>query len=308
MPIRLFALLCFTAFLAACTTRNPTQVPSFSSLETSTPPVPLESATPKTTPAEAEGPSPSYKVTAFYYPWYGNVDIDGQWFHWTQNNHVPPQDIASDYFPALGAYSSNDPKVIGQHMEWLREAGIGVIISSWWGQDSKEDRVVPLLLQTAEKYGIKVAFHVEPYKGRTPENLVSDIQYLYEQYGSSPAFFRSTETSHYNPSDQPRGMFFVWSIQDQGNDFSYWQKAMDEIHALPKSGLIIANSVDAGWIEGSHFDGLYNYATLQLEPNGFYWARSLPSNSLYVPSVIPGFSATRVGYADQTYMQRDNHG
>ena len=306
MPIRLFALLCFTAFLAACTARNPTQAPSFSSLETSTPSVLLESATPKTTPTEAERPSPSYKVAAFYYPWYGNPTIDGQWRHWTQNNHVPPQDIASDYFPALGAYSSNDPKVIGQHMEWLREAGIGVIISSWWGQDSKEDRVVLLLLQTAEKYGIKVAFHIEPYKGRTPENLVGDIQYLYEQYGSSPAFFRSTETSHYSPSDQPRGMFFVWSIQDQGNDFSYWQKAMDQIHSLPESGLIIANSVDAGWIEGSHFDGLYNYATLQLEPNGFYWARGLPPNSLYVPSVIPGFSAKRVGYADTTHVPRDN--
>jgi hypothetical protein len=306
MRIRLFAFFCCTAFLAACTPRNPTQAPSFSSPGTSTPAVASESATPETIPAEAEGPVPSYKVAAFYYPWYGNPTTDGHWIHWTQNSHIPPGDIASDYFPALGAYSSNDPKVVAQHMKWLREAGIGVIISSWWGQDSKEDRVVPLLLQTAEPYGIKVAFHIEPYKGRTPESLVSDIQYLYERYGSSPSFFRSTATSRYSPSDQPKGMFFVWSIQNQGNDFSYWQKAMDKIHALPESGLVIANSLESSWIEGSHFDGLYNYATLHLQQAGFSWAKSLPPDSLYVPSVIPGFSAKRVGYADTTYVPRDN--
>jgi len=165
-----------------------------------------------------------------------------------------------------------------------------------------------LLLQTAEGYGIKVAFHIEPYNGRTPESLVSDIQYIYDKYGSSPAFFRSTATSRYSPSEQPKGMFFLWSIQDQGtNDFSFWQKALDEIHALPKSGLVIANSLDAGWIEGSHFDGLYNYASLHLEQQGgFDWARSLPPDSLYVPSVLPGFSAKRVGYADTTYVPRND--
>ena len=58
---------------------------------------------------------------------------------------------------------------------------------------------------------------------------------------------------------------------------------------------------------GAHFDGLYNYATLHLEESGgFDWARSLPPDSLYVPSVIPGFSAKRVGYAETTYVPREN--
>lgn len=306
MPTRVFAPLFAIGFLAACVPNHAIQTPSLNSIAASTSVSASESATPEITPTTVEGPGLSYRVAAFYYPWYGNPTIDGQWFHWTQNNHVPPDDIASDYFPALGAYSSNDPQVVAEHMKWLREAGIGVIVTSWWGQGSKEDRVVPLLLQTAEPYGIKVAFHIEPYKGRTPESLVSDVKYIYEQYGSSPAFFRSTETSRYSPSDQSKGMFFVWSIQAQGNDFSSWRKAMDEIHALPERGLVIANSLESGWIEGSHFDGLYNYATLHLEQDGFNWAKSLPPDSLYVPSVIPGFSAKRVGYADTTYVPRDN--
>ena len=301
-----FALLFVIGFFTACAPNSTIQHPSLTSTEVSTPFPSSESAAPEITPI-VEGPEPSYKVAAFYYPWYGNPGTDSQWLHWAQNNHVPPDDIASDYFPKLGAYSSNDPAVVAQHMKWLRQAGIGVIISSWWGQGSKEDQVIPLLLKTAEGYGIKVAFHIEPYNGRTPESLVSDIKYIYENYGSSPAFFRSTATSRYSPSDQQKGIFFVWSIQDQGiKDFSYWQKALDEIHALPESGLVIANSLETGWVADSHFDGLYNYATLHMEEAGFDWARSLPPDSLYVPSVIPGFSAKRVGYAENTYVPRED--
>jgi hypothetical protein len=185
-------------------------------------------------------------VAAFYYPWYGNPSTDGEWIHWTQNNHVPPDDIASDYYPALGPYSSNDPAVVAQHMTWLRQAGIGVIITSWWGQGSREDQTVPLLLQTAEQYGIKVAFHIEPYQGRSGESLVSDIQYLYQQYGSSPAFFRSTATSRYSPDRQPKGMFFVWSMDSHGEtQYSYWQQALDD--PAPPEGGCDRNSLDAGW-------------------------------------------------------------
>ena len=297
--------------LTACTSNNPTQVPTPSSTETTNLFVePTIAALDVTAPAP-EGSDPSYKVAAFYYPWYGNPTIDGKWIHWTQNNHLPPEDIAADYYPALGAYSSNDPAVIAQHMEWLRQAGIGVIISSWWGQGSREDRAVPLLLQTAEHYGIKVAFHIEPYRERTAESLVSDIQYLYQQYGNSPAFFRSTETSRYSPSTLPKGMFFVWSIGVQGAEnnpveANYWRQAMDSIHALPEGALIIANILQGDWIAGGHVDGLYNYATLHLEENGgFDWARSLPPDALYVPSVIPGFSAKRVGYAERTFVPRE---
>ncbi len=124
------------------------------------------------------GPEPSYKVAAFYYPWYEAPKYDGTWAHWTQNGHIPPRDIASDYYPALGAYSSNDPGVVARHMAWLRQAGIGVIIVSWWGPGSVEERPLPLILETAARYGIKVAFHIEPYAGRSAENLVRDVKYI----------------------------------------------------------------------------------------------------------------------------------
>ena len=95
------------------------------------------------------GPEPSMKVGAFYYPWYFNPERDSKWVHWDQIHHIPPLDIASDFYPVLGAYSSNDPEVIAQHFSWLREAGVGVVISSWWGPGSPTDRIVPLMLDIA---------------------------------------------------------------------------------------------------------------------------------------------------------------
>ena len=311
MPKRILVVL-GVAFFTACIPNQVIQPTSAISTETFTPPVAAESATPEVTTTAVETSPPSYKVAAFYYPWYGNPQTDGTWIHWGQNHHIPPDDIGADFFPALGAYSSRDPAVVAQHMEWLRQAGIGVIITSWWGQGSREDQAVPLLLQTAEEYGIKVAFHIEPYKGRTAETLVSDIGYLYETYGGSPAFFRSEATSRYSPEPESKGMFFVWNIGTKGAagervEADYWRQAMDSIHARPEGALIIANTTKGSWVEGGHFDGLYNYATLHLEEsNGFEWARSLPPDSLYIPSVIPGFSAKRVGYADRTYVPREN--
>ncbi|MFN8384780.1 MAG: hypothetical protein U0V02_22795 [Anaerolineales bacterium] len=287
-------------------------LPTSAKSVTPTPPITITPSNSASSFPPVEGDPPSTKVAAFYYPWYGNPSIDHAWIHWGQNNHLPPQDIGSDYFPELGAYSSRDPQVVAQHMAWLRQAGVGVIITSWWGQGSNEDGAMPLVLEMAEKYGIKVAFHIEPYGGRTAESLIDDIRYIYEKYGSSPAFFRSTASSSYSPGNQPKGIFFLWSIEfkEFGQapvQANYWLSAMDEIHALPESTLVIANTLQGSWIDGGHFDGLYNYITLHTDQNGgFNWARNMPPNSLYIPSVIPGNSARRVGYPENTYVPRND--
>lgn len=307
--MRNFFILAFVLLLTACST-SPAAKPALPSAILAQSPTAAQSPTPTlaSTPLPpVVGPDPSYKVAAFYYGWYGNVSRDPWWNHWDD-----PQDISADYYPQLGPYSSNDPLVVAQHMAWLRQAGIGVIIVTWWGPNSYEERPFPLIMEMAEKYGIKVAFHIEPYQGRTANKLVDNIKYLYRVYGDSPAFFRSTASSRYSPGDQPKGMFFVWYIEFAGSDDAppveadYWQAAMDEIHALPDSTLVIANTTQGNWITEGHFDGLYNYNTLHLEQQGgFSWARSLPPDSLYVPSVIPGYSAQRIGDPPETLVLRE---
>jgi glycoprotein endo-alpha-1,2-mannosidase len=302
--LRRLAFIAAALLLASCSSSRFVSTPSI--IPSSTPePGPTATLPPVTNPA------PPLRVAAFYYPWYGTPQFDHSWIHWTQNGHIPPQDIASDYYPALGPYSSGDPSVVAQHMVWLRQAGIGVIIVSWWGKDSSTDRAIPLILQMAERYGIRVAFHIEPYSSRTAAGLVEDVKYLYGRYGTAPAFFRSSDSSTYSAGQGPKGVFFVWCVGSSGTcgedkvPHEYWQNAVDEIHSLPEPTLLIANSTSPSWITASHFDGLYNYSTLHLDKKDFFaWAQSLPPGALYIPSVIPGFSAKRVGYPADTYVDR----
>jgi len=273
------------------------------------PPSPI----PEPTLPPVVGPEPSYKVAVFYYPWYRTQELDGYWDHWGGGIvYTPPQNITSDYYPELGVYSIADPAVLSQHFAWLREAGVGIIVSSWWGQGSREDQAVGLLLDIADQYGIKVAFHIENPDGRTANRIVSDIQYIYRRYGDHPAFFRTTQSSRWNPDDRPKGLFYLWaSIAPDGHSASvepgYWQDALDRIHALPDGAIVLTDQTRPDWVYEGHFDGMYNYAVLdKYKQDAYAWARSVPPDAWYVPCVLPGSSANRIGYpADENTPRRD---
>jgi len=310
--MRCFPGLVILSLLLACCGGTPTASPRPSATPSPSPPVPTHTPAPTQTPAPTlppvEGAEPSPRVAAFYYPWYRSLEVDRGWAHWNEPAFDPPLDIASDYYPQLGAYSSLDRAVVAQHLAWLREAGVGVIVSSWWGRQSREEKAVPLLLEMGERYGIKIAFHLEPYSGRTATTLVSDVKYLYARYGEHPAFFRTTAASRWSPDDRPKGLFFLWSSRFPDSETpaveaTYWREAMDAIHALPDGGLVISDETVSEWVDGGHFDGLYSYAVLQLG-DAYSWARSLPPDAWYVPGVNPGFSAVRIGYEASTYVPR----
>ena len=120
----------------------------------------------------------SPRVAIFYYPWYGTPARDGGYVHWNQADHSPPQDIASRYYPARGAYSSSNPAVVAAQMDDLRTAHVGEVVVSWWGRGSAEDARLALVTNAARERGIDVAVHVEPYPGRTIETVAADIAYL----------------------------------------------------------------------------------------------------------------------------------
>ena len=143
-------------------------------------------------------PEPNYNIHIFYYAWYGNPEYDGKYVHWNhqylphwnpdiakqyqKGYHSPPDDIGSNFYPALGPYSSKDPKVIDEHMRQMRTAGVGVIALSWYppGKADNEgipsDSLVPSLLNAAAKYRLKVTLHIEPYKGRNDKTVHDDVK------------------------------------------------------------------------------------------------------------------------------------
>lgn len=86
----------------------------------------------------------NYNVHLFYYPWYGNPETDGKYLHWNHRylphwrkeeaqkwplgTHVPPGDIGSNFYPALGPYSSADPVIVNKHMMQVQSSGAGEMI------------------------------------------------------------------------------------------------------------------------------------------------------------------------------------
>jgi hypothetical protein len=256
------------------------------------------------------GPDPSESVAAFYYAWYRSADMDGEWVHWQETNFQPPSDISSDFYPQLGAYSSVDPITVAQHFAWLRESGVGLIISSWWGQASPTDQAAPLLLELGSIYDVKVAFHIEPYAERSADRLLEDVRYLYARYGEHPSFYRMPASSPWIQGDRPQGLFFLFGPGFAGEaepevPAEYWRETIDAIHALPDGGIVIAATTDCSWVDRAHFDGLYNYITPHLgEQNAFNWSRCVRRGAWYVPSVIPGNSPRRIGYPQDLYEPR----
>ena len=161
----------------------------------------LDAAALTNAPARSAGElkSKPQRAVAFYYPWYGNPATDGRYANWNHPVAVrngPPRsypggdDIGSNFYPALGCYSVNDPGVLREHMRQLRQAGVGVLCASWWGRDTFTDLALPALFKAAEQAGLQINFHIEPFPGRNAASTREAITYLVGKFGASPACHR----------------------------------------------------------------------------------------------------------------------
>ena len=168
------------------------------------------------------------KVHVFYYPWYGNPEDDSVYLHWNHKyipnwdkqdpkvypsgQHQPPDDIGANFYPFLGCYSSRNTATVAQHMKWIHQAGIGVLVISWYPPELSDkegkpfDELFPLFLDSASIYNLKISFHIEPYEGRTPKTLRKDIEYILHKYGNHPALYKMSKF----PSRKPLPVFYVY--------------------------------------------------------------------------------------------------
>src|SRR5919201_7033311 len=114
----------------------------------------------------------------FFYPWYSNMRHDGDYAHWTQGGHTPPFDLASQFYPVRGPYSSGDPRVLRAQMREIRSTGVDEVVSSWWGQGSPEDTRLPAVMRAARRVHLRVAVQLEPYAERTIASIAADVASL----------------------------------------------------------------------------------------------------------------------------------
>ena len=140
----------------------------------------------KSTADDQRAAPSAYQVGVYYYPWHGG-DFHGR--QYLREHLVPPQR------PQLDEYDDREAAVIGQHLNWSRQAGVAFWAASWWGPDSREDRTLrDHILPHGELGEIDLAIHYET-AGRTRDfsdysRLESDIAHLAQHYFGHPNYLR----------------------------------------------------------------------------------------------------------------------
>jgi len=207
------------------------------------------------------------RTSIFYYPWYGTPARDEGWAHWFAPG-ASPLDIASNYYPARGLYSSSNQRVVAAQMREIAAAGVDEVVTSWWGWGSPEDLRLPLVIRSAHAAGVSVAIHLEPYPERTIESVEADIEHL-------------------------RGLgitrFFVYRPFDIAKED--WAALRDRIDGLE----LFAQTSLAGRAAAARFDGVYTYDILLWVADSFprLCKQAHRAGLACLPSVGPGYDASR---------------
>jgi hypothetical protein len=226
------------------------------------------------------------EVSIFFYPWYSipgvgaRADWQPDYRHWTQNGHAPPDDIGSNFYPAAGLYSSLDANVLVRQAQQMRESGIDTVVSSWWGQGSYEDWNLPGLISAMNAAGLRLAIHLEPYAGRSPLTVASDLEYL-RSLGITEVYLYQADTS---------GSAADWApVLAAHPDMRFFAESGD------LSSMLSGSFADYARTGG--FDGIYTYDAVRYgeAEMAATCGAARQRRLLCAPSVAPGFDARRSG-------------
>ncbi len=193
--------------------------------------------------------APPKLTLGFYYGWYGNPQVSGKWLHWEGVDPQRKQIATSTHYPVLGAYDSNDPKVIEQHCRWAREARLDGFIYSWWGIESYEENPLPRLLDAAQKHSLKVCLYYEavPQPG-DPRSVLPELRYILQKYAAHPAYLKV----------EGRPVLFVYVRAMEQLSLAQWAWALEAIRKeFPPGICAIGDSL--GRSTARVFDGIHTY-------------------------------------------------
>ena len=214
----------------------------------------------------------------FYYPWYSTPTRDGRWAHWYVDRDGTPV-LSTPYFPRRGLYSSSNARVVAAQMREIAAADVTTVVVSWWGAGSPEDDRLTLVADAARRYGLEVAVHLEPYRGRTPQAAAADIVRL-----------------------QAAGIrdFYVYDADREPP--VAWADALAEVGGDVR---IFGNTTLVGRAKASGFDGLYTYDVVTWTGSTFrrLCTQAHRSGLLCAPSVGPGYDA-RLATGDRVVRPR----
>lgn len=125
---------------------------------------------------------------------HDNHLTDGN-FH--NNEGYIRSELIPPHQPELGEYNDSDPNVIAAHMNYFRQANIGLLVTSWWGPNRMEDTTTRnVIMDHVDVGNLQVALHYETsgrIRGTLNEGLAivrQDMQYICETYFDHPNYYK----------------------------------------------------------------------------------------------------------------------
>jgi hypothetical protein len=230
------------------------------------------------------------EVSIFFYPWYSKpgVDVRAGWRHWEQNGHTPPADIGANFYPAGGPYSSLDPDQLAKQARQMAASGVDTVVTSWWGlavdpatgRRPFEDWMMADLISAVRAAGLRLAVHIEPYRGRTPATVAGDLTYL-RNLGITDVYVYQADTS---------GPAADWlPVLAAHPDMRFFAESGD------LASMLNGTFAEYAWAGG--FDGVYTYDAVRYgaAEMAATCAAARQRRLLCAPSVAPGFDGRRAG-------------
>lgn len=239
------------------------------------------------------------EVLAFYYAWYGNPQVTGKWVHWKDVDEAKKTIASSTHWPVLGPYDSHDPKIVDQHFRWARQAGLTGFIVSWWGQNGFDDQGMPLMLDTAKKYRMKVTIYYEtvPPRGNpTIEGAVNDFVYLMDRYAKHPAWLKV----------DGKPVFFIYGRALNELKLDGWREVIRQLREKYPQGIIFMGD-QISQAAAEIFDGIHTYnvtgRTKGMSPEQLRsWAKEFypmtvktAGTKIAAVTIIPGYDDHKLG-------------
>ncbi|MBX6749942.1 MAG: hypothetical protein IRY85_09805 [Micromonosporaceae bacterium] len=227
-------------------------------------------------PARAEARQP-VPVFAYYYAWFNTTS-------WER---------AKTDYPLLGRYSSDDPAVVRQHIEWAKDAGIDGFIVSWKDTETNNRRL-RLVMTIARELDFKLAMIYQGLdferKPQPVQRVAADFRTFREEFAPDPVFYRI------------RGKpLTIWS--------GTWAFSYEEIAAVTdqvRDGMLVLateKGVDGYQRIADLVDGdAYYWSSVNPETNTYYdeklrdMSEAIHADGkLWIAPLAPGFDARLVG-------------
>src|SRR5688572_7085284 len=227
-------------------------------------------------PAQVPKTNP-VKIFMHYMPWFDAPQnpVAGQnysWgWHWTMNTRNPNivdgsgrRQIASHYYPLIGAYASNDPHVVEYHLLLMKLSGIDGVIMDWYGSEGSNGDVGSLLnnsnalINRTAAVGVKFSLILEDRFWGNIQHARNSLAYARNNY-----FNRSNYIRHGAGNDPLVGVFGPITHQSPSAWSDILSNAGEDVEFLP----LWYENGDAGasadgeyaWIYSDYLTGLQNF-------------------------------------------------